>query len=348
MDIRLFVYRVMTDRQSGTAAWVLKFFLSPAAVVYGFCIFILNKLYDKGLKRQYEVPLPVISVGNLTVGGTGKTPFTLFVAKFYEERGAAPAILTRGYGNDENVMFSHEMPGVPVYKGADRVHSAEKASKEGCSVIVMDDAFQHRRIKRDLDIVLIDSCLFFGNGKLLPRGILRERVANLKRADILLLTKVDAVADDEKDDKIRFLRRSFPGVPVAESIHRPRSLTAFSGDISPPSFLRGKNVLLVSAIADPGYFRKKAEDLGANGIFEIIYADHYGYTQEDVDYIYSAALRYKADMILTTGKDMAKLRRLSISALNAILFVVDIEIEIISGKEDLFAGLNSCVSNKIA
>jgi tetraacyldisaccharide 4'-kinase len=288
--------------------------------------------------------VPVVSVGNITLGGTGKTPFTIFVADYFLSSGRKPAIITRGYGRDEDRLLSEEVPDARVYVGQDRVRSALKAVSDGCDIIVMDDGFQHRRLARDLDIVLIDTETILGAGSLFPRGVLREGLSSLKRAGILVISKADRSTAGERAAMVRALSKIASGMPVIESAHEPSFLSDVTGTAYPPQTLCGKKTLLVSGIASPGYFSDMAAGLGAQVVGRMDYGDHHAYSDQDVREIEREGLAKGADIVLVTKKDFVKLRNLDISGFEEKLYVLNIRTGIIEGRERLLAGFNSILS----
>ncbi len=178
--------------------------LSAASVPYGLTVRLRNLLYDLGWLRARRAPVPVVSVGNLSVGGTGKTPFVEHVAGFYRRRDVRVAVLSRGYGaehgpNDEALVLEENLPDVPHLQGADRAALARSAIEElESELLVLDDGFQHRRLCRDLDVVLIDATAPWGHGRLLPRGLLREPKTGLRRAHLVALTRCDQAGDADE------------------------------------------------------------------------------------------------------------------------------------------------------
>ncbi|MEM0927420.1 MAG: tetraacyldisaccharide 4'-kinase, partial [Planctomycetota bacterium] len=199
MSTPLDFLRIIDGSDRRIAASVIRIGLWAASFPYRFAIGLRNRSFDRGTNVS-RVDVPVISVGNLTTGGTGKTPVVAFLAKWFRDRGVRVAIVSRGYGrgdadeNDEALELHQRLPDVPHLQDPDRVQSARIAIEElGTQLILMDDGFQHRRLDRDLDIVLIDATCPFGHGYLLPRGLLREPTSSLARADAVLLTRSDLV-----------------------------------------------------------------------------------------------------------------------------------------------------------
>ncbi|MFC1644216.1 tetraacyldisaccharide 4'-kinase, partial [Candidatus Omnitrophota bacterium] len=250
----------------------------------------------------------------------------------------------RNYGADENRMLRDELPDVPVFTGQDRVRSARLAVESGSDVLILDDAFQHRRIARDLNILMLDSVSLFGNGFLFPRGLLREPVSSMKRADIFVLTKTDRIGPQRRESIVRELGRLAPGKPVVQTRHRPLFLTDVTGAAYPAESLSGKKVCLASGIVDPGYFAFLMERAGAVIAARCDYTDHHRYRQLDIDTISAECARKNAEAVIFTKKDYVKIRELDTSRIEDKLFVLNVAIDITQGKENLVAGLNSIVS----
>ena len=309
-----FFHDLVSGRQRGISASLVRFGLLLASVPYGWASALRNRLFDLGWKRREKAGVPVVSVGNLTVGGTGKTPCVEYVARFYREMDLSAAILSRGYGaehgpNDEALVLEENLPDVPHLQGADRVNLARAAVEElESELLILDDGFQHRRLLRDLDIVLIDATNPWGYGYPLPRGLLRESPRGLKRAGAVVLTRCDQ-ADTEQVTRIReCVARLSPGVCVVETAHRPAELV--NGEQSAGlDEIKQRPIAAFCGIGNPEAFRRTLTDLGANLCEFRTYADHHGYTREDIENLRRWAKALPADaMIVTTQKDLVKVR----------------------------------------
>jgi tetraacyldisaccharide 4'-kinase len=266
--------------------------------------------------RQTRVGVPVVSVGNLTLGGTGKTPCVEHIARFYRAKGWRVALLSRGYGagqgpNDEAQVLAENLPGVPHLQGADRVALARTAVEElESEVLVLDDGFQHRRLARDLDIVLIDATCPWGHGHLFPRGLLRESPHNLRRAGLIILTRCDQVAVEQRRRLRNEVVRLAPDAPILGTHHQPVELINGEQQTASLTELRSRPVAAFCGIGSPEAFRRTLMDRGATLSDFRIYADHHPYSQTDVEELQRWAGRQPADaLVLTTQKDLVKLRR---------------------------------------
>ncbi|HET6572622.1 MAG TPA: tetraacyldisaccharide 4'-kinase [Fimbriiglobus sp.] len=281
---------------------------------YGAGAWARNRLFDLGLRKPARVPVPVVSVGNLTLGGTGKTPCVESVAGFYRGLGLAVAVLSRGYGadagrNDEAMVLEENLPDVPHLQGADRVGLARTAVEElESEVLVLDDGFQHRRLARDLDIVLIDATRPLRCEYLFPRGLLREPVGGLKRAGLVVLTRTDQAGPDSVVDQRRWLRDRFPALAVVTAVHAPVALVGAEASRNVTE-LNGKPVGAFCGIGNPEAFRRTLAALGAEVVAFRSFPDHHPFTRADVDALKTWAAGLPADAVITTTqKDFVKLR----------------------------------------
>ena len=297
--------------------------LRTLSLPYGAAVAMRNLLYDRKLLRPTKLPCPVISVGNLTVGGTGKTPTVIYLANLLRERGRRPAILSRGYGGDakvpvnvvsdgnrvclgcreagdEPVMIAGALPGIPVLTGPKRSLTGKAAVEHfGANVLILDDAFQHRSIFRDIDIVLLDGARPFGNGLLLPRGPLREPPQALRRADILLRT-----GDADHEEPLR----EAPSLPAFRGTNRPLEFVeAATGRVSPLTAIRGQKVFAFAGIGSPDSFRRGLTALGADVVCFRAFPDHHPYGRSDIECLRLLAKDSGGDRIVTTEKDAVRL-----------------------------------------
>ncbi len=307
---------IVSGERRGVSAFAWRRALYLAAIPYALGVRARNKFFDWGWKSQYRAAIPVIGVGNLSLGGTGKTPCVEYVADFYRRHEYRVAILSRGYRgehneaghNDEAMLLEENLPDVPHLQGRDRSALAATAVEElESEVLVLDDGFQHRRLARDLDIVLVDATNPWGFGYLFPRGALREPVSGLRRAGVVMITRADR-ASSELLESIRARIRRYASVPIVLTRHQPRDLIAANG-CCPVEELGGKTVAAFAGIGNPEAFRRTLEELGANLIDFRTFADHHGYTKSDVGDLRRWAARQPADAIIaTTQKDFVKLR----------------------------------------
>ena len=335
--MKSFIHSLMTDRRNGAIWAPVKFLLFIASLLYFLGIVVRRVLYALRIFRSEKVPLKVVSVGNITLGGTGKTPFVMALARIYKESlRREPTILIRGYGWDEQAMLKKNLPDNPILVGESRVRSAHKAIKlYGSDTSILDDGFQHWELVRDLDIVLVDSRNPFGNAQLFPRGILREPVSSVRRAHVIVFTKVDKAAVNTDALKSR-LRNIKSDLIFLEAVHRPvhfyemRTRKTHGLDL-----VKGRKVMLLSSIGDPGYFEDTVKGLGAVVAGHIVFPDHHNYRKKDADRIIKICDEKSFDIVVTTDKDMVKLGRMSLSLGPYTIITLMVEMQILKGKEDL-------------
>lgn len=289
----------------------------------------------------------VVSVGNITLGGTGKTPFAITLAKILKDDFKKEvSVLIRGYGWDEQAMLKNSLSNIPILVGEDRVRAAKRTIKmNGSDTAILDDGFQYWELERDLDIVLIDSRCPFGNGGLFPRGILRESRDAIKRADVVVFTKVNKRLCDIDMIKEE-LGKTKEGLVFLEAIHKPKRLYDIRAKkILSPASIETKRTILFSSIGDPEYFEETVKDLGARVVTHIKFPDHHNYTGIDIENIARICSEREFDIILTTEKDAVKLNRLGLSIADYAVVVLSVEMELTVGKESLVARLHSLYNN---
>jgi tetraacyldisaccharide 4'-kinase len=326
--------------------------LSGAAAVYGVGVGARNALYRTGLRSSRRVGAPVISVGNITAGGTGKTPFVAWLAHLLVIHKLRPAILSRGYGrhgglDDENRMLAEHVPGVPIVVDPRRVRGAETAIREhGAEVLVLDDGFQHRRIARDLDIVLVDALWPFGAGHLLPRGLLREPLKELARADLLLVTRTELVDAERLDDIKGRLRELAPRTPVACAAIRPhglRPLRRGGGESLGVEFLKERRWAAFCGIGNPEAFGLTLERAGCEVAFLEAFADHEPYSASQIGEVVDRAHAAGCERIVTTEKDAVKVAPLLSRLPAPHLYALQTDLEFADGAEELTAAVLEAV-----
>ena len=327
----------------------------PLSFIY-YLYFIFRKfLYKSGIKKSQSLPCRVISVGNLTWGGTGKTPLVEFIARKLSAKKAV--ILSRGYGRrgqkekitlvsdesrilagvrdsgDEPYLLAKKLPGRPVIVGTNRFISGKWAIKRfQPATIILDDGFQHWALKRNIDLVVIDSTNPFGNRWLIPAGILREPLNQLKRAQVILLSKVN-----ENKNRIAGLKgkiRKFNAhAPIVETIFEPVEFRLWAGgETKVKEFIRGKSIFMLTGLNSPSSFRHSLLQLGGNLVGEALYPDHYYYRPGDLNAVINSARLKKAECIITTEKDEVKLPRISVKF---PILILKVKLKIVNGEEVL-------------
>jgi len=291
----------------GKRARAARAMLAPAEALYGAVVAIRGKLYDWGIFRATEFSVPVLSVGNLSVGGTGKTPVAAWLAGRLLEKGAAPAIVLRGYGGDETIVHERLNEGIPVIAAADRVRGIRDAIAQGVDVVVLDDAFQHRRARRDADILLVSADAWAGKPRLLPAGPWREPLRAARRATLVIITRKTADRSAVEDVK-RALANAASHVPVAIAHLAPGDLrSTATGQTLPLHALRGADLTAIAAIAQPELFFKQLTELGAV-VRPFSFPDHHAFTRADA--VNLAVAAGNSDFVVCTLKDAVKLESL--------------------------------------
>jgi tetraacyldisaccharide 4'-kinase len=288
--------------------------LQPLAVLYGGLVRARNWRYERMAGASHAVDVPVISVGNLTVGGTGKTPLVVEIVTRLQAAGRQPAILTRGYAArpgqeaDEVREFRLAVPNVPVVVNPNRLAGAAHARRVyHADCLVLDDGFQHRRLRRDLDIVLIDALDPWGGRRLLPAGRLREPLANLRRADWLIITRTNQVDPTLVQEIVAELHTHAPGVPVSKAAVAPSGFISGNGHVEPPAALAQHRVLPVCGIGNPTSFTRLVGELARIIGEPLIFPDHHHYSRRDAERIATIARQRQVECVVTTRKDWVKL-----------------------------------------
>ena len=281
-----------------------KLFGGALSWFYGMALGLWRASYECFPSRKKKVDARVISVGNITWGGTGKTPLTVKLALAVAEERKKVAVLTRGYGRDEVLELRKKLKDIPVLVGADRVRMAREAiEKHGAQVLILDDGFQHIRLRRDRDIVVLNSTEPFGPGGLLPRGTLREPLEELSRADIFVLTKCDIGSKN-----VHWIRQKLntlkPNAVIFESVHRPKMLTEpLKNRRMELSSLRHRKLGALSGIGDPYSFEKTVEFLGAEVLLAARYDDHHEFRESEILNFVKQCRQIALREAVTTEKD---------------------------------------------
>ena len=349
---------------------LLLVFLWCLSKVFQFVVCLRYVFYDIGILRRFPLGCQVISIGNVTAGGTGKTPVTEIFARELTKAGRKVAILSRGYrrkeapwwqrifknviekpvvvsdgrqilvdaatGGDEPYMLAANLPGVCVLVDRNRVKSGRYAiSHFGCDTLLLDDGFQYQRLKHSHEVVLVDSTNPIGNGRMLPRGILREPAKHLKRADVVFITKCSG----DQSDVRRLVQRYNPRAEIIECRHAPRLLKdVWSREELPLEWLKGKTLTTLSGIAVPQGFENSLRKLGARVIWCERYADHHRYDASEIIFALNKTADMHAEALITTEKDAVRFPRLEKTPVPCYYLRVDIEI--ISGAENFAAAVD--------
>lgn len=337
---------LVSGERKGFVAGMLRTGLGLAEFPYRAVVARRNRQFDSGRRQIVSVEVPVISVGNLTLGGTGKTPLVAWLAGRLRQDGIRVAIVSRGYKaaagtrNDEALELAERLPDVPHVQNRDRVAAARVAIEQFQSqAIVLDDGFQHRRLARDLDIVLLDACEPFGWGHLLPRGYLREPPSGLARADVVVLTRADAVTAARRDEIRREAARYAPRALWLETRHAPQIWRAAGGQSLALGELAGRRVAAVAGIGNPAGFRHTLATAGIEVVAFREFPDHHAYDRADIEELAAWADALDIAAVVCTHKDLVKLKidRLGRRQLWALLVGLDI----LAGSEALESRLTA-------
>lgn len=283
----------------GAAGTALDITLAPAEAAYRVATGLRNRAYDRGVLSTRAAAVPIISVGNIAVGGTGKTPFTSWLAQRLKARGETPAIVHGGYADDEPELHRTWTPDIPVLVDRDRARAAAQAHAAGASVVVLDDAFQHRRLRRDLDIVLVSVERWSGAQRLLPRGAWREPPAALMRAGIVVCVR--RTPADEVSTALAASLRDATGRPVMRAHLHASGWLHERVPAAPPSGA----CVLAAGLADVGLFATNARAAGAAVSTQLTFPDHHEYDDADAERIRQVAA---GRPVVTSAKDWVKLR----------------------------------------
>jgi tetraacyldisaccharide 4'-kinase len=340
---------LIRGERRGIVAGLTRLGLRLLAIPYGWGVCLRNLAYDRGWLASVKASVPVISVGNLTLGGTGKTPCVEYLARRLRERDLQVAILSRGYGadhgpNDEAMVLEENCPDVPHLQGRNRAELAGVAVEElESEVLILDDGFQHRRLRRDLDIVLIDATEPWGFGWLSPGGLLREPKSSLRRAHLAIITRAGAVSATAVETIRREIEAIAPEMPVAISDHRPAAWVNSRQEQKSVDDLRGKSVAGFCGLGNPDAFGKTLDDLGCQRIAWRTFPDHHGYTRDDIESLRNWARELPdGTTIATTQKDLVKIRLDSLGGRE--LWALKIELEIREGQAAMNAALVAAIT----
>jgi tetraacyldisaccharide 4'-kinase len=337
---------ILSGRRGGVGAAALRAALRGASWPYAGAMRLRRWAYRRGVLGSQSAAVPIISVGNLTVGGTGKTPMVAWIVARLQEAGKSPAILIRGYRatpspgtgvpgtpvSDEAELL-RSLTGVPVLANPDRIRGAASAARAGANVLVMDDGFQHRRLRRDLDIVLIDAVQPLGYGHCLPRGLLREPTSALRDADVIVITHADEVPAGDLQLLRDRLRRLAPRAIFAAAAHVPAALIDDAGARRGLDALAGRGVYAFCGLGAPEHFRATLDRLGLNVRGFRTLDDHAAYTPALLAEFAAEAARAGAEVLLTTQKDHVKLSWLASCPMP--LWQLAVQVAVTQGEQEL-------------
>jgi tetraacyldisaccharide 4'-kinase len=328
---------LVSGRRKGIFATLMRGALRVVEVPYTIAVSIRNRRYDRGASQVLNVDVPVIGVGNLTLGGTGKTPMVKWLAQRFQNAGVRVAIVSRGYGsiegkhNDEALELAQSLPHVPHIQNRDRVAAARLAIQNYKSqLILLDDGYQHRRLGRDLDIVLLDALEPFGFEHVFPRGTLREPLAGLARAQVVCLSRADAISQPEREAIRLRVSQIAPRAAWCEAAHAADRLVNSRGESQPLDALASRRVAAFCGIGNPAGFRHTLAAAGCEPVAWREFQDHHLYTAADQSKLVALAESSKAEMFVCTQKDLVKLPHYELTGVP--LWAVAIEMKFLRGE----------------
>lgn len=335
----------------------LSLFLGFFSVLYSGAVRLRLLAYRKGLLKAKSLPAFVVSVGNITAGGTGKTPFVAMLTEWAAHNGFRAAILSRGYkgkskrehlvvsdgqrlttsvndAGDEPILLAKKLPSTPVLVSKDRYAIGDMALRLfNSELLLLDDGYQHLSLHRDVNVLLVDAKRQFGNGSLLPLGPLREPRMGIKRADVIVISRCSE--RHHGDELAELVRETIPGTPVLRSSHLPdRVIFSSTGEAHPPQILEGKNVMAFAGIAHPDDFLEMVTGLGAHVVEFKGYPDHHSFDDSDIETLESWSRRPEIDFLLTTEKDWVRIEETIGGDLN--IAVLTIKIKLLEDSNVLF------------
>lgn len=331
------------------ACRLLGLLLRPAGACYGLLMRCRRSAYRRGWRRSEHAAVPTICVGNLTVGGTGKTPMVAWLVRYLRSRGYRPAVLTRGYksrrGQSDEAQLLAQLADAPVVANPDRLAGARRAVAAGADVLVLDDGFQHLRLRRDFNLVLFDATNPFGGGFFpgapLPAGRMREPLSALADAHALVLTRSDQVPPERLADLWANLAEQAPHAVLASAVHRPRAVLDETGCALPVERLAGRKVFLFCGLGNPEGFFRTVVSLGANVVGVRRLGDHARYPPALLRNLRAEATRQGAEFLLTTQKDGVKIPDAPAAP---PVYQLAVEMEITDGCEELLEALHRAIS----
>ena len=341
--------------------------LAFLSVPYGIAAGLRHRLYSGGLIKKRPLPGTVVSIGNLTAGGTGKTPAVAMLARWAKKKGFNVAILSRGYGGrykgkvlevsdgnsikactqqtgDEPYLLAKRLPGIPLVISKTRYLAGLYAHKKfGSDFFILDDGFQHIALIRDLDVVLIDAANPFGNGRLLPWGPLREAIDQLARAHVFIITRAGSLSSSEEVEGL--LKKKFPSVPIFCADHMASEVVfPYTNDVFDPGYIKGKNVLAFAGIARPEFFRDTLIRLGAEVVCFKGFKDHYQFKREDVHSLIEMKEKTGAQYMITTEKDWMRIASLDLAYRE--LAYLAVEFVLLSGHDMFFEIIENAIGKR--
>ncbi|QQE13659.1 tetraacyldisaccharide 4'-kinase [Planctomycetota bacterium] len=349
------ILRIMSGSDKDLTAKGLRLLMQTAEPAYILATAARNTLFNTNIRKPQPLGRPAIAVGNITTGGTGKTPFVTMLAKYLLSQNHKPAILLRGYhsteqGSDEarayQTMFKDQ---VIVEPNPSRIDGAKNVLRNHpqTSVFLLDDAYQHRQAARDLNLVLIDATQPFGYNHVLPRGLLREPIKNLKRADAIILTRADQVENEQLQSIINTISEAAGTPPIAHTAHQWTHLLDINDNKIQLQDIKHKSVAAATGIGNPTAFSHTIKQHTAALLAFDTFPDHHHFTSDDITSLLNNTIKLGAQALLLTEKDYVKWQPLLTDNLKNIIPILrpQLSIRCITGEQDLFNLINQTLHN---
>lgn len=344
--------KIIAGREKGIMAALVRLGLSCMTPLYRMAVGHRNRRFDRAIAQNNtevvkQASIPVISVGNLTTGGTGKTPLVIWIARKLRQDQRRVVLISRGYRadgdssqrNDEAIEMEDRLADVPHLQDPDRFRMSQIAVEElESQIIVLDDGFQHRQLHRDLDIVLVDATNPLGYGRLLPRGLLREPASNLARADFIVLTRVNLIESGQSEAILGRIAKLAPGIPVATTKTGFTHLLQSDGTQFDLDTISGNPIFIFCGIGNPENFSTSLAKIDLQVCGQAFFPDHHHYTREELEDVADQARQAGATALVCTHKDLVKIGTNRIGSLPVYAILIDVEF--VSGQESFAAAIS--------
>ncbi len=339
--------KIIQGETKGVTPALLKLFLTPISWLYSLAVSLRNKAYDCGVFKAHNTQIPtVVSVGNIVMGGAGKTPVTMMLSKdllqnfpiailsrgyrSHAENLSTPLVLNRGsetkhsvkFCGDEPFLMAQNIPEATIFVGKDRIHSAELAAQRGAKLAILDDGLQHRQLARDFDVVVVDASNPFGQGHLLPRGLLREQPSSLSRADIIVLNNIQ---DNKHYRELTTEVQRFTSAPTIGTVATVTQIQKLDG--APIEEIRNKKIGMYCGIGNPENFERTLEELGADIVDRLILEDHGTVNSKKLSQFSDTCKKLGAEYIVCTEKDKVKLQKTLEVSVPVLWVKIELEIK---------------------
>lgn len=341
---------LISGADKGFSKTLIRMLLRVISIGYRTTVFVRNFAYDKGISTSHQVEVPVISIGNITTGGTGKTPLVIWICNMLKRKSIPCAVLTRGYKAqdaeiiDEPAILARSCPEARVIVNPDRINGAAKAIIEyGAKALVMDDGFQHRRLYRDLDIIAIDATCPFGYDRMLPAGFLREPKKAIKRAQAVVITRYDQSSTEKTDALVSEIKKIAPNITIAKATHKHTCAKMMKGRQISLEELKELDIYAFCGVGNPDAFLGNLKNCGFNIKGSKVYNDHHDFTDDDIAIIYDEAKKVQANLILSTEKDWVKTALLVKDRFDIDFAFLTLELDFIEGADKIEALVDAVI-----